>query len=360
MATTLDYAGPMTRRLLVTWAVLLMTIATQYTATARSETSGSVVRGLAPTLVWGRTAGSIVWGQAAGQTSTQPPVATFKGGVDMVRVAAVVRDRKGRFVQDLTARDFEILDTGQTKAIADFRTDVTGVSIAILFDVSGSMEGQLPNAREAARHVLSWLDTRDEAAIFTFDTRLDQRVPFTAGLKTLPDSVADIVPFGATSVHDAIALTAQRVGQREGRRRAVVVLTDGSDNASRMNAAEVAAVASGIDVPVYILGTVASIDNPTEEIATASVERSALAGPLGDLAARTGGHTFVVSTPAQRSLAARQIIDELRHQYLIAFESSGTPGWHPLEIRARKKDLIVRARSGYIAGQSRPSLLGGW
>jgi hypothetical protein len=86
-----------------------------------------------------------------------------------------------------------------------------------------------------------------------------------------------------------------------------------------------------------------------------SVERSALAGPLSDLAAWTGGHVFVASTPGQRSVAARQIIDELRHQYLIAFESSGTPGWHPLVVRARNKDLVVRARSGYIAGQSSPT-----
>jgi hypothetical protein len=63
----------------------------------------------------------------------------------------------------------------------------------------------------------------------------------------------------------------------------------------------------------------------------------------------------VASTPAARFAAARQIVDELRHQYLIAFESSGAPGWHPLVVRARQKDLTVRARSGYIAGQSRPS-----
>jgi hypothetical protein len=79
-----------------------------------------------------------------------------------------------------------------------------------------------------------------------------------------------------------------------------------------------------------------------------------LAGPLGDLAAWTGGHVFVASTPASRSAAARQIVDELRHQYLIAFESSGASGWHPLVVRARNKDLTVRARSGYMAGQSRP------
>src|SRR4029079_3781006 len=103
----------------------------------------------------------------------------------------------------------------------------------------------------------------DEAGIFTFDTRLDEVVPFTAGLKTLPESLASIQPFGATSLHDAIARTAERAGQREGRRRAVVVLTDGSDNWSRMSPPEVSAVASAIDVPVYIFGVVSSIDNPS-------------------------------------------------------------------------------------------------
>jgi VWFA-related protein len=295
-------------------------------------------------------------GKAAAQTP-QPVVPSFKASVDMVRIAAIVRDRKGRFVADLTARDFEILDGGLTRNIKDFRHDLTGVSVAVLFDVSGSMEGHLTYAREAASHVLSWLDTsRDEAAIFTFDTHLDEAAPFTVGLKTLPAALSSKKPFGATSLHDAIALTARRVGEREGRRRAVVVLTDGADTSSYLKPAEVSAIASGIDVPVYIFGIVPSIDNPSEETALPSAERSALAGPLADLAAWTGGHVFVASTPGQRSIAARQIIDELRHQYLIAFESSGQPGWHPLVVRARNKDLTVRARSGYIAGQSSPTL----
>jgi Ca-activated chloride channel homolog len=215
----------------------------------------------------------------------------------------------------------------------------------------------LKYAREAADHVMSWLDpTRDEAAVFTFDTHLDEVAPFTVGLKTLPSGLAAKKPFGGTSLHDAIALTARRVGEREGRRRAVVVLTDGADTASYLTPAEVSAIASGIDVPVYIFGIVPSIDNPSEETAVPAAQQSALAGPLADLAAWTGGHVFVASTPGQRSLAARQIIDELRHQYLIAFESSGQPGWHPLVVRARNKDLTVRARSGYIAGQSSPTL----
>jgi Ca-activated chloride channel family protein len=274
----------------------------------------------------------------------------------MVRVAAVVRDGKGRFVRDLTARDFEVLDSGQARPISNLQNDLAGVSVAVLFDVSGSMEGHLPNAREAAMHVLSWLDAvRDEAAVYTFDTHLDERSPFTAGLRTLPESMTHVVPFGATSLHDAVALTARRVGEREGRRRAVVVLTDGLDNASHLTPSDVSGIASSIDVPVYVFGIVPSIDNPTAETSTRSLESTALSGPLAELAAWTGGHVFVASTPAQRSAAARQIVDELRHQYVIAFESSGKPGWHPLVVRARNRDLVVRARSGYIAGQSRPT-----
>ena len=295
-------------------------------------------------------------GQSLGQT---PPLAAFKSSVDLVRVAAVVRDRKGRFVPDLAARDLEILDAGEPQSITDFRHDLGGVSVALLFDISGSMEGHLPNAREAATHVLSWLDAaRDEAAVFAFDTELDELAPFTSGMRTLPDSMLRMTAFGQTSLHDAVAQTARRAGQREGRRRAVVVLTDGVDTASRLTPPEVSAIAADIDVPIYVVGVVAGIDNPSADVATLSTERLALEGPLADLAAWTGGHVFVASTPAQRSAAARQIVDELRHQYLIAFPSSGTPGWHPLVVRARDKTLIVRARSGYIARVPEPAAPG--
>src|SRR5689334_2442520 len=72
------------------------------------------------------------------QQSTDPAqaTATFKSSVDLVRVTAVVRDSKGRFVRDLTEKDFQVLDRGQSRPIAEFRNDVSGVSIALLFDVS--------------------------------------------------------------------------------------------------------------------------------------------------------------------------------------------------------------------------------
>ena len=294
-------------------------------------------------------------GASAVSAAQQPPIASFKSSVDVVRISAIVRDRRGRFVRDLSAQDFEVIDGGRPQRISDFRHDLAGLSVALLFDVSGSMKGHLTNAREAAQHVLSWMDSeRDEVAIFTFDSRLDEILDFTTGVKTLPDAMTSVQPFGATSLYDAIAATARQVVGREGRRHAVVVFTDGSDTSSQLTPSEVSGLASSIDVPVYIFGIVAAIDNPAEEIASPAAE-ALLTGELANLAAWTGGHMFAASTIVQRSVAARQIVDELRHQYLIAFESSGQPGWHPLVVRARSKDLVVRARSGYYAGQYRPN-----
>jgi Ca-activated chloride channel family protein len=291
---------------------------------------------------------------AATPQQPAPRVPSFKSGVDLVRIGAVVRDRKGRFVKNLSAHDFEVLDGGQVQRITDFQLDRPGLSIALLMDISGSMEARMESAHEAATHVLSGLDgVQDEAAVFTFDTELEEVEPFAVGLRVLPEKLAAVRPFGATSLHDAIAATAKKVGEREGRRRAVIVMTDGADTASRLKPADVSAIASAIDVPVYIFGMVAGIDNPAADEGAASSGR-ALGGSLDELATWTGGRVFITSTPGQRSLAARQTVDELRHQYLIAFESSGKPGWHPLVVRARDKDLSVRARNGYIAGQSRP------
>jgi Ca-activated chloride channel family protein len=286
----------------------------------------------------------------------QEPVVVFKGGVDLVRVSAAVQDRRGRLVKDLSARDFEIFDDGEPRPIADFRWDRGGVSVALLFDVSGSMEGRLDEAREVATHVLDALDLDDdEAAVFSFDTRLDEITPFTGRLQRLPASLEMLTPFGATSLHDAIASTAERLDARHERRSAVIVLTDGNDNSSRLSPSEVSGIASAIDVPVYIFGIVPRIDNPKADEAAASTARGAVWDDLASLAHWTGGQMFVVSTIAERRRAAQELIEELRYQYLIAFEAGERPGWHPLVVRTRDRNLSVRARSGYFAGQSRPN-----
>jgi Ca-activated chloride channel family protein len=290
------------------------------------------------------------------RVNAQDPVAKFQSNVDLVRVSAVVRDRSGRLVDALSAADFEIIDAGQRRPIAEFRRDSGGVSVALLFDVSGSMQSQLINARETANHVLSWLNpAEDEASLFVFDTQLRHIAPFTQNMKSLPPAMAAIVPFGETSLNDAIAETAREIGEQEGRRRAIVALTDGDDNASRLSPLEATQIASAIDVPVYLITLLRAVDRTAEPDGAGAPGPRPVGGALNELASATGGRLFVATSPAERSVAARHIVEELRHEYLLAFESSGRPGWHPLVVRARNKDLVVRARRGYFAGQSRPN-----
>jgi len=291
-------------------------------------------------------------GPVAGGAVDQPAV--FRAGVDLVTVSATVRDRKGRAIADLGITEFEVLDRGVKRSIAEFRTEAAPVSVAILFDVSGSMDiaSRALAARFAAHHVLSWLEHgRDEAALFAFDSRLHEVAPFTVDTRALQGALGEVDPFGATSLHDAIADTAKRIALRANRRRAIVVLTDGIDTASRMTPAQVSSIASEIDVPVYVVAVVLPIDNPDasgrpQSEPTVAVE----VGTIRELAAWTGGELFYASTPSDTSRVARQIVRELRQQYLIAFEPSAGAGWHPIEIRTTRKNLIVRARGGYVAG----------
>jgi VWFA-related protein len=171
--------------------------------------------------------------------------------------------------------------------------------------------------------------------------------PFTADAGAIESALARVAPYGQTSLYDAIAQTSRSVNDSrpgDARRRAVIVFTDGLDTSSELTPEQVSAIASGIDVPVYVMTVVSSVERDRGS-------QSELAEmPLRDLSRATGGELFVTSAPAHESIAARQIVDELRHQYVLAFAASAGGDWHRMTVRTKDRDLIVRARSGYRAG----------
>jgi Ca-activated chloride channel family protein len=303
------------------------------------------------------TAGDRASGQAAQRNPAAP---TFRSGVDLVRITAVVHDRRGRPVLGLLPSDFDLNVGGEPVQIVEFGSEATGVSLALLVDDSGSMSlaGRRAAAHEVATHIVSWLEAgRDEVTLLGFDKRLRTVQPFTTQPSAVVSRLEELQPYGLTSLYDAIAEAARPLVSRTRPRRAVVVITDGVDTASVMSAPEVSRVASEIDVPVYVVAIRVGVDRiggmPDVVSPAAAAESQA---SLDDLARWTGGATFTAGTPAETSLAAQRILTELRHQYLIAFEASPRAGWHSLSVGVRKKNVFVRARGGYMAGSNAGSL----
>jgi Ca-activated chloride channel family protein len=284
----------------------------------------------------------------------QEPLTTFRAGVEVVTVSAAVQDSRGRVIRNLPRSEFEVIDSGVRREIKDFYAGDAPVSLAILLDISGSMNvgGNISRARDAVRLALANLQApHDESAFFTFDTRLEQVVSFTTDLTWVERLNLSGKPFGMTALHDAIAATARVVAIRANRHRAVLVITDGVDTGSRMTAPEVSGIASSIDVPVYLLAVVNPADHPGGEYEAFSAGGvSAEVSTLADLARWTGGDMRIASVPAHTRDALKELYAQLRHQYLLTFEPDPRSGWHPIEVRTRNRNLFVRARGGYISG----------
>jgi Mg-chelatase subunit ChlD len=271
-------------------------------------------------------------GPAQALSQQDQPSERFRSSVDVVSVAAVVRDRKGRFVPDLSQRDFIIVESGQTRPIVGFKAEKDGpVRLAIVFDVSGSMRvgTKAADAREAARQVLSSLTGSDQAALFSFDTKLERVRDFTSDFKSLIAALDKVdAPYGQTSLYDAVAEAARAVGGRRNpdgqapQRAAVVVLTDGVDTHSRLKPGEVSGIASEIDVPVYVMAVLsASMTRGCSTIGNGNRGRFA-AGPC----AMDWRGTVHDERAGAYELAARQIVSELRHRVSAGVRSVATPG----------------------------------
>lgn len=286
----------------------------------------------------------------------QTPEATFRSGVELVTVSAAVRDRRGRIVRDLTKADFQVYESGVRRYILDVHTADSPISLGVVLDISGSMAvgGNMDRAREAVAMAMGSLRTGvDEAALFTFDSSLEEVVSFTQDLDRVRRVSLEGRPWGQTSLFDAIAAAAEVTADRANRRRALLVVTDGVDTASAMAPEQVSAVASSIDVPVYLLTVLHPLDYPREGDRSLRVDgQDAEIATLADLSRWTGGTMGVASTSGQIALAMQEVFTELRYLYLITFEPGVQGGWHTLEVRTRRPHLSVQARGGYMAGPS--------
>ena len=247
---------------------------------------------------------------AASNLVAQEPVQTFRSSVDVVPVRASVRDGDGKPIRGLVQRDFMVSDNGQQRPIRTFHADVAApIMAAFLVDVSGSMSlsNKMILAHDVLQHAFRAMQPgEDEAALFTFDTRVDERQPFTRDFRNLASLLLKIEPFGATSLYDMVAHTAKRVQATPSAHAALVVVTDGFDTSSTLTPGEVSGIASAAQVPIYVVAVTATSDKGAVR------DDDGPAKPYGvdlrDLAAWSGGGVFVASSALEAQAAAAALV----------------------------------------------------
>jgi Ca-activated chloride channel family protein len=264
---------------------------------------------------------------------------TFRSGTNIVAVYATVTDARGALVSDLTAADFQIDDNGARQTISIFKNDVQPITIAILLDGSPSL---FPAADRSAAAVIEFskrLLPADRATIGTFSHTVTLDPQLTSDSTTLLGRLAAPAAWPAgTALWDAIEAGRSALAA-EGGRRVVLVVTDGADNASRVDPNRTRSALQREGVMVYAIAVRGRFGLDTSEI--------------GALANATGGRALTLTSADDMPAAMQRIADELHHQYVLGFASTSLDDrLHRLDVTVKRRDLVVRARRMYFASKA--------
>lgn len=278
-----------------------------------------------------------------------PPAALT---VDVVRVPVPfsVTDRDSRLRTDLGESDFRVYEDGRRQQIATFdaQTELP-LTLALLIDTSNSVREKLDFEKAAATEFFHSVieRRRDQGMLATFDTSVQVIQGFTDSPEALSDALRDVRVGGSSAMYDAIYLTiAQKVTPQTGEsRRILVVISDGDDNDSRTTLEEIRDIAQKNDVVIYAVST-----NPSADFDTRRQRRGD--SLLEELADETGGRAFYPYDVDELSQTLQAIVEELRSQYLITYQSSNPArdgSYREIEVRTVDLGYTVTARKGYYA-----------
>jgi VWFA-related protein len=259
--------------------------------------------------------------------------------VNLVELYAAVTDRGGNLVPDLTQDDFEVLESGKKQDITKFElVENLPLTVGILLDTSGSMRTSLVQAQTAAADFLHKVITpRDRSFAVSFASRPRLDMPPTDDVEAVVRSFEELQAVGDTALHDALVHSLYYFRGIKGQ-RALVLLSDGDDNASYIAYKDAVEYARRSGVAIYSIGY-----NLGMEIG--------LKSKLTEIAETTGGKAFFTSRAEELPHIYAQIERELRSRYLIAYNSNqtnGTPGaFREVEVKVKKNGLKARTARGY-------------
>jgi Ca-activated chloride channel family protein len=288
-----------------------------------------------------------------GVTRIAAQTPTFRTGIDLATFGVTVVDKKGEYLTDLNAEDFEIVEDGQKQTLKYFArgTDLENgpeMHVGLLFDTSGSMTDDIKLSRSAAVKFLNTLSEAKDMTLVDFDTEVRVAKYGQRDFPRMVERIRGRTPDGNTALYDAMGVYLDGASEDDGR-KILVVYTDGGDTQSTISFGDVMTLLRASDATVYPVGFLEHSRGHIEERAH-----------LMQIAEATGGQAFFPTTMKDIEAAYDKVVAQIRAQYSLAYTSTNTKqdgAWRKVEIKVSRpalKGTKILARRGYFAPYQEP------
>ncbi|HKN61247.1 MAG TPA: VWA domain-containing protein [Candidatus Acidoferrales bacterium] len=278
---------------------------------------------------------------------------TISSKTDMVALPVSVTDAKGNVVSGLSQQNFRVYEDGRLQKVTSFQHGDTPVTVGLIVDHSRSMGPKLPEVASAVSSFAHSSNPQDELFVVDFNDDVSVELlggkAFTNDPAELEKALFSVRARGRTALYDAVAegLLHLRLGHFD--RKALIIVSDGGDNASQQKFSQVLALAQQSQVLIY-------------SIALVSDEGEENPGVLRHLSKATGGVTYFPGPAITVTAISTQIARDLREQYTLGFtpEKANNPhAFRKIEVKVAAPGhpkIHVRTRSGYVAADEKSSL----
>jgi len=260
-------------------------------------------------------------------------------------VPVTVSDSMNHTVTSLKKEDFALYEGNKQQEIRYFSTEDDPVSVAIVLDVSKSMSNKIDTERAAIVEFFNNANPEDEYFAIAFSDRPRVLADSTQSVDQLQGELLAEQPGGPTAMLDAVYLAVSKLRSARYERKAILILSDGGDNASRYKLREIKSVVQESDVQIYAIGLFDTFFFNTIEEKLGKVW-------LGEITDATGGRTIAVDNRGKVPEAAATISRAMRNQYVLGYRptSTATTRWRKIKVRLKSSDersLRAYYRQGY-------------
>lgn len=250
-------------------------------------------------------------------------------------------------LSNLRKEVFTVLENGVVQNITSFENSSAPFAAVILLDSSGSMGTRIDLARSAAIAFLDGIRDGDFVAIYTFDTTV-RKVKAFSNDSDVPDRLFDVRAEGMTVLNDGIIEATKALSVRPENRRAIIVLSDGTDTYSSASAEKAIRFASNANVAIYTV----DIAGGGADSSQSSTDQMRSRATLKSFAEKTGGLFFSNPGGARLRESFKSVVAEIGSQYTLAYQPEGKSErgrWVKLEVKVARPNVSVRSRTGYFS-----------